>query len=214
MQTGDRHRRSGFSLIEIVVVIGIIAVLLALLLPAIHKARMQADAVACRSNLQQIGRSLLIYANNNQGWLFPPNSGAVPGRPKEEFWPNLVFKPAVWNPPILRCPVDREPALECSYLLNLYLKAREIRYHGSNLGNRSTSSVIVMGEKRSEMEGYYLDPGEYDLAVEPFRHGAQLKSNYLYLDLHVDNEASTTVENGVEPWDVPPVPVAPAPSSS
>jgi prepilin-type processing-associated H-X9-DG protein len=54
------------------------------------------------------------------------------------------------------------------------------------------------------MEGYYLDPGEYDLAVEPFRHGSQLKSNYLYLDLHVDNEASTTIVNGVEPWDVPP----------
>jgi prepilin-type N-terminal cleavage/methylation domain-containing protein/prepilin-type processing-associated H-X9-DG protein len=204
MPTGKRQRRDGFSLIEILVVIGLIAILLALLLPAIHKARMQADAVACRSNLQQIGQSLLIYANNNQGWIYPPNAGAIPGRPKEEYWPNLVFKPAVWNPPILRCPVDREPALECSYLLNHYLRAREIRYHGSNLGNRSTSAVIVMGEKRSEMEGYYLDPGEYDLAVEPFRHGSQLKSNYLYLDLHVDNEAATGVVDGVEPWDVPP----------
>jgi prepilin-type N-terminal cleavage/methylation domain-containing protein/prepilin-type processing-associated H-X9-DG protein len=204
-------RARGFTVIELLVVIGIIAILLGLLLPALHRARMHADAVVCRANLQQIGQSLLIYANNNQGWMFPPNAGAIPGRPKEEFWPNYVFKPAVWNPPILRCPVDHEPMLECSYLLNLYLKGREIRYHGSNLAGKSTSQVIVMGEKRTEMGGYYLDPGEFDSAVEPFRHGTQLKSNYLYLDLHVDNEAATTVVNGIEPWDVPP-PVAANPS--
>ena len=170
---------------------------------------MQAAAVACRANLQQIGQALLIYANNNDGWVFPPSSGVIAGRPKEEYWPNLVFKPPVWNPPILRCPADHEPELECSYLLNLYLKAREIRFHGSNLASRSSSTVIVMGEKRSEMLGYYLDPGEYGLAVEPFRHGRRLKSNYLYLDMHVDNEASTEIVNDVEPWDVPPPPPPP-----
>ena len=204
MRTADRKRRSGFSLIELLVVIGIIAILLGFLLPALHRARMQANTVTCRSNLRQIGQSLLIYANNNQGWIYPPNAGVIPGRPKEEFWPNLVFKPAVWNPPILRCPVDIDPALECSYLLNHYLKARQILFHGSNLYGKSPTQVIVMGEKRTEMDGYYLDPGEYERAVEPYRHGLQLKSNYLYLDLHVDNEASTLVINGVEPWDVPP----------
>ena len=159
---GQRRRRQrAFSLIELLVVLGLIAVLLGLLLPALHRARMHSNAIACRSNLHQIGQSLLIYANNNQGWIYPPNHGVIPGRPKEEFWPNYVFKPAVWNPPILRCPVDVDPALECSYLLNHYLKARDIRYHGSNLHGKSTTQVIVMGEKRSEMEGYYLDPGEY-----------------------------------------------------
>ena len=202
--SADRaFRPRGFSLIELIVVIGIVAVLIALLLPALRRARQQALSVQCKSNLHQIGQSLLIYANNNGGWIYPPSHGPIVGRPREEYWPNLVFKPAVWNPPILLCPEDQEPGLECSYLLNHYLRNREIRYHTTIAGRKSSSDIIVMGEKRTEIEGYYLDPGEYDLAVEPFRHGRVLKSNYLYLDLHVDNEAETKVIDGVEPWDVP-----------
>ena len=197
-------RRSAFSLIELIVVIGIIAVLIALLLPALHKSRQQALSVQCKSNLHQIGQMLIIYANNNQGWIYPPSAGAIPGRPREEYWPNLVFKPPIWNPPILRCPADQEnPVLECSYLLNHYLRDRNIRYHSTIKGAKSAADIIVMGEKRTENEGYYLDPGEYDTAVEPFRHGRYMKSNYLYLDLHVDNQAETRVVDNVEPWDVP-----------
>jgi prepilin-type N-terminal cleavage/methylation domain-containing protein/prepilin-type processing-associated H-X9-DG protein len=198
-----RHR--AFSLIEILVVIGIITVLIAILLPTLHRARQQALTVKCRSNLRQIGQALLLYSQHNNDWIYPPNHGVLPGRPKEEFWPNLVFKPAVWNPPILLCPADNEPALECSYALNNYLKLRQVTYTSKNLGGgKNSSNVIVMGEKRTEVEGYYLDPGEYESCVEPFRHGRTLKSNYLYLDLHVDNEAETRILSGVEPWDIPP----------
>ena len=49
---------------------------------ALHRARAQSDAVHCRSNLHQIGQSLLIYANNNNGWIYPPSAGAIPGRPR------------------------------------------------------------------------------------------------------------------------------------
>lgn len=213
----ERHprifaRARGFSLIELLVVIGIIAVLLGILLPTLQGARKQALSLKCKANLQQIGQALLIYANNNQGWIYPPNHGNIPGRPKEDFWPCLVFKPAVWNPPILRCPADADDcALECSYSLNNYLKARNVRYHSKNLGPFNPSTIVVMGEKRSERDGYYLDPGEYDTAIEPYRHGLQLKSNYLYLDLHVDNLAPTEVKDGIEPWDVvvPPTPSTP-----
>jgi prepilin-type N-terminal cleavage/methylation domain-containing protein/prepilin-type processing-associated H-X9-DG protein len=64
-------KRRGFTLVELLVVIGIIAVLISMLLPALNKARMQAKRVQCSSNLRQCGVSLLMYAQENNGWIVP-----------------------------------------------------------------------------------------------------------------------------------------------
>jgi prepilin-type N-terminal cleavage/methylation domain-containing protein/prepilin-type processing-associated H-X9-DG protein len=66
--------RTGFTLVELLVVIGIIALLISMLLPSLNKAREQAKRTACLSNLKQAGHALIMYAGANNGKL-PQHKG-------------------------------------------------------------------------------------------------------------------------------------------
>ena len=73
MKTPPLPNRSAFSLVELLIVIGIIALLMSILLPALSKARRQANLIQCLANLRTIGQAAMVHVNEHGGYL--PSAG-------------------------------------------------------------------------------------------------------------------------------------------
>ncbi len=80
-------RRHAFTLVELLVVIGIIALLISILLPSLNSARESARQVKCASNLRSIGQGIAIYVGENKGFL-----------PASNFYKGLHLENGTWQP--------------------------------------------------------------------------------------------------------------------
>jgi prepilin-type N-terminal cleavage/methylation domain-containing protein/prepilin-type processing-associated H-X9-DG protein len=122
--------RPGFTLVELLVVVGLISILIALLMPALSRAREHAWRVACSSNLRQVGTALITYAQDSRGWFPAPASCAraqtedwVHWQPGRELSDSRLFRYLGGDTRVLECPSGRNdrqttPPYPFSYSVN------------------------------------------------------------------------------------------------
>ena len=120
MKTDMKKIRLGFTLIELLVVVAIIAILAAILLPALTKAKEKARIVVCASNLKQIGLAMDLYTNDNNG-VYPVHStwsNLLGGIGTKGYYSSSSFKfesrPLniyLTDPKVSECPSDRGDSL-------------------------------------------------------------------------------------------------------
>jgi prepilin-type N-terminal cleavage/methylation domain-containing protein/prepilin-type processing-associated H-X9-DG protein len=110
-----RSRRRGFTLVELLVVIGIIALLISILLPALSRAREQGNAIKCLSNVRQVGTAFIMYANDFKQRLPQRNASRGEGHKEWDwiFWQqgqelkqSNVVRYIGASAEMLRCPSD------------------------------------------------------------------------------------------------------------
>lgn len=120
----QRQSATGFTLVELLVVLGVIALLAALLLPALARSKSRALATACGSNLRQVNLAFLLYLDDSQG-VFPTAAAksSLGAQPEDWIWWQMETSAAMMRDPasgsimrhlggydtrLFQCPADRD----------------------------------------------------------------------------------------------------------
>src|SRR5206468_8876098 len=89
----NKNTHRAFTLVELLVVIGIIAVLISILLPTLAKVRRQAYTLQCSSNMKQLSMAMLMYIQDNKGRFPAAEFSTITGiYPSGWWWPNELVR--------------------------------------------------------------------------------------------------------------------------
>ena len=225
---------TAFTLVELMVVVGVVGVLLAILLPTISRARSRASQTQCASQLHQLGIALAGYAAEHHGWL-PAWSGwhvYPPGSPEDdpgEAWTEQLAPDFVLpNSPVYTCPSFNGPPWVTYFLSGRWsqsqgrnaMRLSEIRFGPQFVLGGEETNRHLYAPPFGDDDGHTTDDCDKDDANAPGAcfpgdDGGFLEhpggNNLLFGDLHVeafkrdDPTALTFAANAMRPWaDVTP----------
>src|SRR5437667_6993232 len=155
-----RRRCGGFSIVELLVVVGIIAVLMALLMPTLRVANDSARAVQCAGQLRQIGQGIFAYAANNRG-VTPPWGGAFKtddsNSPLSRGWIAMLWRysGAKADSPLYHCPAFPYDDRTVNYFLAAHWEhLQSPEAHCIALGRVHLSSEFLLVAEATAQRAY------------------------------------------------------------
>jgi len=134
-----REKNSGFTLVELIVVISIIAVLMGILMPALAATRRIAKRTICKSNLHSLSLSFRMYLDDNKNVM--PYIMSFPTLPSEDEKKNnvkpinIVLAKYLGDQKVLKCPADTYPPDEYHYTTSTYFAEEGSSYRYNRLFN-------------------------------------------------------------------------------
>ena len=197
-----------FTLIELLIVVAIIAILAALLLPALNKAKEKSHVVLCSTNLKQIGYGYTAYANDYKGWSAGSNLFRKTGGSGYSLLGYLPWKYETFDvktPPkgIMLCPTEKEHGFTKWHPVSDYMVSTtyEARNNGAfDYGIEDRFYMRYETVRYPSILGWIGDSADFGLSgAFKLRHDSSRNLNLFFMDSHVATIRREQLKTTVNP---------------